>query len=108
MFDIAPSELLIVTLVAVVLIGPKDLPRVMTVVGRWVAKARAMMGHFRGAVDDMMREAEVLETARKRQADEARRASEDPDRGAEIKQPSTAVPARAEEPVLAIAQGRSQ
>ncbi len=46
MFDIAPTELLIVALVALVVIGPKDLPRVMRTVGQWVGRARGMARHF--------------------------------------------------------------
>src|SRR3546814_16691485 len=63
MFDIAPTELLIVALVALVVIGPKDLPRVMRTVGHWVGKAKGMARHFRSGLDTMMREAEpeVLE-----------------------------------------------
>jgi sec-independent protein translocase protein TatB len=72
MFDIAPSELMIVALVAIVLIGPKDLPRVMRVVGRWVGKGRAMMRQFHGAVDEIIRESEQQETAQKWKAENAR------------------------------------
>jgi sec-independent protein translocase protein TatB len=72
MFDIAPSELMIVALVAIVLIGPKDLPRVMRVVGQWVGKGRAMMRQVHGAVDEMIREAEVQETAKKWRTENAR------------------------------------
>src|SRR3546814_19516261 len=59
MFDIAPTELLIVALVALVVIGPKDLPRVMRTVGHWVGKAQGMARHFRSGLDTMMREAEL-------------------------------------------------
>ena len=61
MFDIAPTELLIVALVAVVVIGPKDLPKVMRTVGKWTGKARGMARHFRSGIDTMMREAELEE-----------------------------------------------
>jgi sec-independent protein translocase protein TatB len=40
MFDVAPTEFLLVAVVALIVIGPKDLPRVMRAVGQWVAKAR--------------------------------------------------------------------
>ena len=65
MFDIAPTELLIVALVALVVIGPKDLPRVMRTVGQWVGKARGMARHFRSGIDTMMREAELEEMEKK-------------------------------------------
>lgn len=65
MFDIAPTELLIVALVALVVIGPKDLPKVMRTVGHWVGKARGMARHFRSGIDTMMREAELEEMEKK-------------------------------------------
>lgn len=61
MFDIAPTELLLVALIALVVIGPKDLPRAMRFVGKWVGKARGMARHFRSGLDTMMREAELEE-----------------------------------------------
>lgn len=69
MFDVAPTELLIVAVVALVVIGPKDLPRTMRVVGRWVGKARGVARHFRSGFDAMVREAE-MEEMEKRWADE--------------------------------------
>jgi sec-independent protein translocase protein TatB len=65
MFDIAPTELLIVALVALVVIGPKDLPRVMRTVGQWVGKARGMARHFRSGIDTMIREAELEDMEKK-------------------------------------------
>ena len=64
MFDIAPSEFLLLAIVALVVIGPKDLPRVMRVFGHWVGRARAMTRHFRSGIDTMMREAELDEMQR--------------------------------------------
>ncbi len=61
MFDVAPTELLLVIIVAVAVIGPKDLPRVARTVGNWVGKARGMARHFRSGLDTMMREAELEE-----------------------------------------------
>lgn len=61
MFDVAPTELLLVVLVALVVIGPKDLPKAMRFVGKWMAKARGMARHFRSGLDTMMREAELEE-----------------------------------------------
>ncbi|AEI36992.1 Sec-independent protein translocase protein TatB [Zymomonas mobilis] len=69
MFDVAPSELLLVALVALVVIGPKDLPRAMRVVGRWMGKARTLSRHFRSGVDEMIRQAE-MEEMEKRWAEE--------------------------------------
>jgi sec-independent protein translocase protein TatB len=61
MFDIAPTELLLVAVIALVVIGPKDLPRAMRFVGQWLGKARGMARHFRSGLDTMMREAELEE-----------------------------------------------
>ncbi len=61
MFDVAPSELLLVALVALLVIGPKDLPKAMRVVGYWVGRARNVMGQVRSGFDSMMREAELKE-----------------------------------------------
>ncbi len=61
MFGIDSSELLVVGLVALLVIGPKDLPRVMRMVGQWLAKGRAMTRHVRAGFDTMMREAELEE-----------------------------------------------
>jgi sec-independent protein translocase protein TatB len=61
MFGIDSSELAIIALVALLVIGPKDLPRVMRMVGNWVAKGRAMTRHVRAGFDTMMREAELEE-----------------------------------------------
>ena len=61
MFGIESSELAIIALVALLVIGPKDLPRVMRMVGNWLAKGRAMTRHVRAGFDTMMREAEMEE-----------------------------------------------
>ena len=61
MFDFAWSELAVIAAVALVVIGPKDLPRVMRTVGVWVAKARAIAREFQSSLDQMMREAELEE-----------------------------------------------
>jgi sec-independent protein translocase protein TatB len=78
MFDIAPTELLIVALVALVVIGPKDLPNVLRTVGNWVGRARGMARHFRSGVDTMIREAELEEMEKKWKAENERIMSEHP------------------------------
>ena len=65
MFDVAPSEMLLVLIVALVVIGPKDLPRVMREVGKWVGKARGVARQFRAGFDDLMRESELAEMEKK-------------------------------------------
>jgi sec-independent protein translocase protein TatB len=71
MFDFAWSEIMIIGLVALVVIGPKDLPRALKTAGFWLRKARGMAREFQNSVDDMIREAE-LEEFRKSVADVAR------------------------------------
>jgi sec-independent protein translocase protein TatB len=61
MFDIGYSELLVIAVVALIVIGPKDLPRVMRTVGNWVGRARGMARHFRSGIDTMIRESELEE-----------------------------------------------
>lgn len=65
MFDIAPTELLLCAIVALVVIGPKDLPKAMRVLGHWVGRARGVARHFRSGIDTMMREAELAEMEKK-------------------------------------------
>ena len=61
MLDIGWSELLLCAIVALVVIGPKDLPRAMRTAGRFVGRARGMARHFRTGFDAMVREAELEE-----------------------------------------------
>lgn len=65
MFGVDSSEFLLIVLVAVVVIGPKDLPRVMRTVGHWVGKARGMANQFRSGVDQMVRESEIADLEKK-------------------------------------------
>ena len=59
MFDIGWSEMGLILLVALIVIGPKDLPRLARQIGRWSGKARAMAREFQRSLDDMAREAEL-------------------------------------------------
>jgi sec-independent protein translocase protein TatB len=61
MFGIDSLELLAIALVALLVIGPKDLPKAMRWLGQWTGKARAMSRHLRTGFDAMMREAELEE-----------------------------------------------
>src|SRR5579864_1506967 len=61
MMDLSWSHILIVLIVALVVVGPKDLPRLMRIVGRWVGKARAMADQFRKSFDEMARQSELDE-----------------------------------------------
>jgi sec-independent protein translocase protein TatB len=61
MFDLSWSHILIVLIVALVVVGPKDLPKMMRTVGRWVGKARSMADQFRKSFDEMARQSELDE-----------------------------------------------
>lgn len=65
MFDIGSTELLLIVIVAIVVIGPKDLPRALYKVGQIVGKARGMARHFRTGIDAMVREVELQELEKK-------------------------------------------
>ncbi len=65
LFDIAPSEMLLTVIVAVVVIGPKDLPLAMRTAGRWLGKMRRVSGHFRTGIETMIREAELEDMEKK-------------------------------------------
>jgi sec-independent protein translocase protein TatB len=72
MFGVDSTEFVIVAVLALIFIGPKDLPKVMRTVGYWVGRARGMARHFTSGIENMMREAE-LEEMEKRWRDENER-----------------------------------
>lgn len=82
MFDIAPSELLLVAVVALLVIGPKDLPMALRTAGKWMGKIRRMSGHFRAGVETMIREAELAEIEKEWRERNARIMAEHPDAAA--------------------------
>ena len=65
MFDIGWTEITFILIVAIIVIGPKELPRVLRNVGQWVGKAKSMTGEFRGHIDDMIRDTELDEVKKK-------------------------------------------
>jgi sec-independent protein translocase protein TatB len=69
MFDISWSELLLIAVVALVFIGPKELPGVLRTVGQWTGKIRRMASEFQDQFRDAIREAEVADL--KKDIDEA-------------------------------------
>jgi sec-independent protein translocase protein TatB len=73
MFDIGWSEFAVIAVVALIAIGPKELPGVLRMVGQWVAKARKMAGEFQGQFQEAMREAEMADL--KKSFDEVREAA---------------------------------
>lgn len=92
MFDIAPSEFLLVAIVALLVIGPKDLPKAMRFAGYWVGRARGVARQFRSGFDAMVREAELAEMEKKWAEENARIMREHPLDSS----PTPALPAPAE------------
>lgn len=78
MFDVAPSELLVLGTVALLVIPPKDLPKAMRVAGYWVGRARSVARQFRSGFDDMLRDAELQEMQARWQAENERIMREHP------------------------------
>lgn len=78
MFDVASSEFLLVVLVALLVIGPKDLPKVLRVVGKWVGKARSVAAQFRSGFDEMVRQSELEVLEKKWKAENERIMREHP------------------------------
>ena len=61
MFGVDTSELIVVAVVALLFIGPKELPRVMMQIGRWVGRVRGYARHFTSGIENVIREAELEE-----------------------------------------------
>ena len=61
MFGIDSSELAVVAVLALIFIGPKDLPKVLRTLGYWVGRVRGMARHFTSGIENMVREAELEE-----------------------------------------------
>ncbi len=72
MFDVSSSEFLLVMIIALIVIGPKDLPKVLRFVGNWVSKARAVAAQFRSGIDDIVRQSELEELEKKWKAENER------------------------------------
>jgi sec-independent protein translocase protein TatB len=68
MFDIGWSELMVIAVVAIVVIGPKDLPKAMRTVGRWSGRMRRMARDFQNQFNDALREAELDEVKKEVQS----------------------------------------
>jgi sec-independent protein translocase protein TatB len=68
MFDVGWSELLLIGIVALIVIGPKELPGALRTLGQWMGKLRRMASEFQGQFQEAMREAEMADL--KKQVDE--------------------------------------
>jgi sec-independent protein translocase protein TatB len=93
MFDVAPTEMLLVAVVALLVIGPKDLPRAMRVVGKWVGRARRVARQLRSGIDTMIRESELAEMEKQWAAENERIMRDYP--------PTPSLPAPESEPPVA-------
>ena len=72
MFDIGATELLVIVIVAVLVIGPKEMPRALKSAGRLIGKTRRLSNHFRAGIDAMVRKAELEDAEKEWQARNAR------------------------------------
>jgi sec-independent protein translocase protein TatB len=90
MFDIGATELLLIVIVAVVVIGPKDLPLALRTAGRWIGKVRRVSAHFRSGIDAMIREAELEDMEKKWKAQNEAIMREHPDAPGENELPPPA------------------
>lgn len=59
MLDIGWSEMFMIAVVAIVVIGPKELPRTLRTIGQWVAKARSLTREFQSNINDMIAQSEI-------------------------------------------------
>lgn len=78
MFNIGASELLVIVIVAVLVVGPKDLPLALRTAGRWIGKVRRVSAQFRTGFDAMVREAEMEDMEKKWKEQNARIMAEHP------------------------------
>ena len=72
MFGVDSSELAVIAILALIFIGPMDLPRVWRTVGYWVGGARGMARHFTSGIENMVREAELEELEKRWQEENER------------------------------------
>ena len=105
MFDIGASELLLIVVVAVIVIGPKDLPLALRTAGRWIGKIRRVSGHFRTGIETMIREAEMEEMEKKWREQNAKIMAEHP---AEAAEPADSATAPAAVPTASAAESRAE
>jgi len=94
MFGIDWEELLVIVIVAVVVIGPKDMPVALRTAGRWIARVRRVSNHFRAGIDAMIREAELEDMEKKWAAQNEAIMREHPADAPPETEPTGAYPAR--------------
>ncbi|MBV9046207.1 MAG: twin-arginine translocase subunit TatB [Alphaproteobacteria bacterium] len=111
MLDFSWSHILILLIVALVVVGPKDLPRMMRIVGQWMGKARQMANEFKRSFDDMARQSELEELRKEIESLRAERPLADVERELnqsiipdDLKSPGTATITPAEPQMAATAE----
>src|SRR4051812_5682819 len=98
MFGVDSTEFAVVAILALIFIGPKDLPKVLRTVGYWVGRVRGMARHFTSGIENMMREAELEEMEKKWREENERimrlhpAEAHDPERGEPDEMPPVANP----------------
>ena len=98
MFGVDSSELVVLAVLALIFIGPKELPSTMRTVGRWVGQVRAHARHFTAGIENMMREAELEEMEKKWREENERIMREYP---TALPYPGAELPAAGPEPTVA-------
>ena len=98
MFDIGATELLLIVVVAVLVIGPKDMPLAFRKAGRWIGKMRRLSAHFRTGLDAMVREAELEDMEKQWKAQNEKIMREHPEGAPAEMEPTGAYPAKAVAP----------
>ena len=79
MFDLGISEMAVIAVIAIIAIGPKQLPDAMMTAGRWIARIRGVMRQVREGFDEMVREAELKDMEKKWADENARIMREHPE-----------------------------
>lgn len=101
MLDIGWTEMLMIAVIAIVVIGPRDLPKMLKTVGGWVRKARSTVRELQTGIEDMAREAELDEV--KKSVESATRVDDWLDDKAVVKPPASPSPPAATSPQPAAA-----
>ena len=108
MFDVGFDEMLVIAIVAIIVIGPKDLPMALRMIGRWVAKMRRVSGHFRSGIETMIREAELEDMEKKWREQNEAIANAHPHPAVEATSAEAALPAPASRPGVLARQAESE
>ena len=87
MFDVGAAELLVIVVVAILVIGPKDMPMALRSAGRWIGKMRRMSNHFRAGIDNMIREAELEDAEKQWQERNAEIMAKHPAAASQVRDP---------------------